>query len=130
MNISEINSTSPNFNGKIITKGKITPYLQDEILNNKELQKLASGEKDILVRIKNKKERKYHANHAKGEMLYRLSVEPKKQNETLVDKVKSYLGLTTKINLSKAYHSEDSTVSIIEKRINANFLAKKLNIEV
>ena len=130
MNISEINSTSPNFNGKIITKGKITPYLQDEILNNKELQKLASGEKDILVRIKNKKERNYHVNHAKGEMLYRLSVESKKQNETLADKVKSFLGLTTKVNLSKAYHSEVSTASIIKKRINAKFLAKKLNIEV
>lgn len=130
MNISEINSISPNFNGKIITKGKITPYLQDEILNNKELQKLASGEKDILVRIKNKKERNYHVNHAKGEMLYRLSVESKKQNETLADKVKSFLGLTTKVNLSKAYHSEVSTASIIKKRINAKFLAKKLNIEV
>ena len=54
MNITTINNNNTNFNGKLITKGKASEYLKNEILKNTELKKLASGENDILVKVKNK----------------------------------------------------------------------------
>ena len=130
MNITAINNTNTNFNGKILTQGKASQYLKNEILNNTELKKLASGENDIIVKIKNKKENGYHVNHAKGETLYQLSIEARKEKPSLVDKVKSFLNIVPHAKISQNYHSEDTLVTLMKERLNAQKFAKKLNIEI
>ena len=130
MNITTINNNNTNFNGKLITKGKASEYLKNEILKNTELKKLASGENDILVKVKNKKETGYHVNHAKGDTLYQLSIEARKEKPSLVDKIKSFLELVPQVKISKNFHSEDTLVAIMEERVEAQKYAKKLNKEI
>lgn len=129
MNIAAINDANPNFNGKILTKGKASQYLKNEILNNTELKKLASGENDVLVKIKNRKEKYHHINHEKGETLYQLSVEFRKEKPSLLEKFKSFLGLVPQVKITKNFHSEDTALMLMEERVNAQRYAKKLNIE-
>ncbi len=108
-----VNISKPAFTGRIITKGKWTKNLKDAFFNSKAIQDLASGEKDVIGRLKYKSAPSNDYNHTWGEPLFKLSLEMKNPHPTLVEKVKSFLGLSRKV-INEFYHSEDS----LAKKIN------------
>lgn len=124
MNISPINNDSQtNFNGKIITKGKWTESLKKEFLQNKEIQKIASGKYDIIG----------HMSRKKTDALipvFKLEVEAISEKPSKMEKLKSFLGLTDVVALSDSYHTEMGTSCLMENRLKAKHIAKLLNIEV
>ncbi len=101
------NNNKYTFTGRIITKGPWTETLKDAFFNSKAIHDLASGEKDVIGRLKRKSAPSKDYNHTWGEPLFKLSLEMKSQHPTLIEKVKSILGLSRKV-INEFYHSEDS----------------------
>ena len=124
------NSQPPSFAGQLILNGKYNKAFDKALRSNSEISKLVSGEKDIVAKISSRKAKHYTLNHFKGETLYKLAFEARSANPTILDKIKSYVGLFPKVNLSTHYHSEDTIVDMIEKRVDAKKCAKALNIEI
>ena len=126
MEIRQVNNV--NYTGKIITKGKWTQTLAQAFTDNPEVKKLASGKYDIIGKMTAVKTHPYDVNHLLDESLYSLSISAKKENPSLLDRVKSFLGLQPKANITINHHGEDKMLKIMDKRIKADTLGKKLNI--
>lgn len=129
MNISPINNNQTNFNGKIITKGHWTNYLENAFVNNPEVKKMASGDKNIIGKMSHRYASRKSFEHFKGEELFKLSISTEKENPTFMDKVKSFLRLSPKVNLSKHYHSEIGTHALMRNRIDAGTYGNKLDLK-
>lgn len=128
MNISPINNTQTNFNGKIITKGHWTTYLENAFTNNSEVKKMASGDKNIIGKMSRKHATRGNCQHYEGQELFKLSILSEKENPTFWEKVKSFFGFSPKVNLSKHYHSEAGTQALMRNRINAHMYENKLDL--
>lgn len=117
----------PAFNGRIITKGPWTKTLKDAFLNSKGINDLASGEKDVIGRLKYKSAPMDDYNHMWGETVFKLSLEMKSQKPSLKERIKSLLGLSRKV-VNEYYHSEKSLAErignmskeFIEHRMSCN----------
>ena len=112
-----IATKQPAFNGRIITKGPWTKTLKDAFLNSKGINDLASGEKDVIGRLKYKSAPMYDYNHMWGETVFKLSLEMKSPKSSLKERVKSMLGLSRKV-INRYYHSEDGMISIMRNISN------------
>lgn len=129
MNISPINNNQTNFNGKIITKGHWTNYLENAFVNNPEVKKMASGDKNIIGKMSLRYASRGHSQHFAGEELFKLSISSEKENPTFVEKVKSFFGLSPKVNISEHYHSETGTHILMRNRINASAYGDRLDLK-
>lgn len=130
MNVTPINKNQTTFNGSIITKGHWSKSLLREFLDNPQTQMLANGEYDIIARMSTRKSKHHTMTHAKGEPLYKLTLEAQKGNSPFINSIKSFLGLTSKIEVTRNYHSEDSMEDLMRKRINAKKYADYLDITI
>ena len=120
MKINEI--TTPNytnkaqqqsFSGRVITKGPWTESLKNAFLNSKAINELASGEKDVIGRLKFRPASMDDYNHVYGEPVFKLSLEMKSQKPSLKERIKSVLGLSRKV-INRYYHSEKSLAEKIQ----------------
>lgn len=129
MNIAPINNNQTNFNGKILTKGHWTNYLENAFVNNPEVKKMASGDKNIIGKMSHRYASGKHYEHFKGEELFKLSITTEKENPTFMDKVKSFFGFSPKVNLSEHYHSESGTQILMRNRIDASTYGDELDLK-
>ena len=117
-----------NYKGNIITKGKWTKPLAEAFKTNTEIKKLASGSYDVIGNMKTSKSHPFDVNHMQDESLYQLSISARKENPSILDKIKSFLGLLPNVQITRNHHGEDKMLTIMDKRIKADTLSKKLNI--
>ena len=130
MNISSINNSRPNFNGKIITKGPWTKELKDAFLQNEEIKKVAAGKYNIIGHLSKKKADFTDFGHSKGETVYKLQIEAMSESPSLLERAKSLLGFTNVAELSNNYHSEIGTEQLMYNRLKADAIAKCLDINL
>lgn len=123
------NNTPVTFNGKIITKGHWTSYLEEAFNRHPEIQKLASYDFNIIGNMTHKKSSGKGFHYA-GEDLYQLTISAEKENPSLKERIKTCLGLNKSHPLSRRFHRETSTYNIINDRINAEEIIKNLNLEI
>lgn len=128
MNIQPINNSSLNFSGKIITRGKWPVTMINAFEFNPEVQKLASGEFNIIGKVSRKKPSKDDIYHYENERLYKLSIIAMPEKATLMDNVKYLFGMLPKINLTQKYHSDATMVNLMKERIQFNSYKEKLGI--
>ena len=123
---AQSNNNTPAFNGRIITKGvDWTPRLKKAFQNSKAVKDLASGEKDVIGRLKTSFANYDDVNHYPDEELFRLSIEMKDPKASFMEKVKSFLGLNKRY-VNTHSHSEGGMVRIL-KGIKSNVLEKLVN---
>ena len=103
MKILPVNNTSPNFNGKIITKGPWTDYLKEGFERNPDIIKLASGKKDIIGELSHKKAKR-SVHHSQGEDIYKLKLKAVPSEMGILDKIKYILGITPEVPVRRDYH--------------------------
>ena len=129
MNINTINSTNPNFNGRILTKGRWPEGLKKSFLENPEVNKIAQEAKyDIIGKMSSMRAKRNDFKHYYGEPLFKLTLIAKKENPTFIDKVKAFIGLLPKVKITRNYHCESSMESIMSKRLKATRIKEKLDI--
>ena len=129
MNINAINSTNPNFNGRILTRGRWSEELKKSFLENPEVNKFAQEAKyDIIGKMSSKRAKKHDFNHYYGEQLFKLTLMAQKENPTFIDKVKALFGLLPKAKITHNYHCESSMELLMSKRLNATSIKDQLNI--
>lgn len=130
MNVLPINNSNcanyTNFNGKVITKGKWPHILEKRFRLNTEVQKLAAGEYDIIGNLSHKISNGKDKKHYKGQNIYKVSIQALKENASILDRIKMFFGLAPKENLSKNYHSLDTSIDVIDTRVNSENLKEKL----
>lgn len=102
-----------------------TPTLHKAFINSKAVKDLASGEKNVVGRLKTTCAGPRDFNHYDGETLYKLSVELKDPNAPFFEKVKSFLGLNRHC-INQYSHSEKSLCSIMSS-IHTSALEKIVN---
>lgn len=135
MNIQPINNATPNFNGKLITKGAYTKNLKQLIIENQTLNSIVkNSDYDVVAKMSSKKASTRDLSHIPGEELFQLSIYTYKS--TFFNKLKSKLGLLSKVSeqkITQSYHKEKSMLGILEDRLSTdgnilNNLKKKLNV--
>lgn len=126
MKISAINNT-PNFEGRIITKGAWTNTLREQFEHNPEIIKLAAGEKDIIGNMSSRIARS-SVHHSGGEELFKLTLKAAPSKMTLKEKIKDFFGFLPIINITANYHRENSMLRIMQERINASKYSKRLGL--
>ena len=131
MDISAINNSNPNFNGRIITKGPWPKYLKNVFTENPEMKKLASGNSDIVGKLKTKCSIfSYEGKSFTGGYIYKIEIYAKKEKPTLKDKIMKFLGLRPTISLTKNYNGINTTETCIKNKINAKEYSQKLGIKI
>lgn len=128
MNIQQINSSTPNFNGKIITRGKWPTVMKNAFEFNPEIEKLASGEFNIIGKVSRRKPFKDDFYHYENDRLYKLSIIAMPEKATLMDNIKYLFGMLPKINLTRNYHSSATMIDLMKERIKFNSYKEKLGI--
>ena len=120
------NYNSPSFNGRILVKGSDwTPELRHAFMKSKGIHTLARGKDDVIGRLKTYWADDYDMNHCSGETLYKLSIELRKPNASLLEKTKSFLGLNSHC-INRHKHSERSLSKIIHD-LDAQIVTKLIN---
>ena len=127
MKIAPINTTQPNFNGKIIKKGHWTQELTNVFDTNPEVQKLIQGDKDIIAKMSSKLRSHYFE---KPEETFKLKLISIPEKPTFMDKVKLFLGLLPHKNVTKNYHRSFRLNNLFDIRINAQRYAEELKINL
>ena len=128
MNIQPINSVDSNFKGKIITRGCWTRHMNSVFKDNPEVIKLASGEYNIIGRMRSIKATEDDFYHHKNEKLYKVSIVAMPEKSTILDNIKYLFGLLPKVSLTEDYHSAATTLDVIKERIHFNSFKEKLGI--
>ena len=126
MEIKHCNSI--NHSGRILTKGKWSLTLAEAFKENPEVKKLADGEYNIIGKMQTRTSHPLDINHLQDEPLYRLSLTCRREQPSIMDRVKSFLRIGKTVKITRNYHDEDEMLNIIDKRIKAETLGKKLNI--
>ena len=115
-------NNTPSFNGKIIVKGKQwNDALLEAFEKSEGIKQLASGEKDVIGRLKTKYASERDYNHFSGQTLYKLNVEMRSPKPSFKEKVKSFFGISQKTYLTRHYHSEVGLKDIIHN-FHINYL--------
>lgn len=128
MNIQPINSSTLNFNGKIITKGKWPAMMETAFELNPEIEKLASGKFNIIGKVSCRKPFKDDMYHYENDRLYKLSIIAIPEKATLIDKIKYLFGMLPKIKLCHDYHSSATMIDLMNERIKFDSYKKRLGI--
>ena len=129
MNILPINN-NPSFNGRIITRGTWTKNLKKTFIENPEVQKLASGEMNIVGDMSHRKYFSFIDRiHSFGEDTYKLKLYAEKENPTLLEKIKNFFGFNNALDLTLLYHKEESTIEKINRRIKAHPIKRVFGLE-
>lgn len=129
MNINTINSTNPNFNGRILTKGRWPERLKKSFLENPEVNKVAQETKyDIIGKMSSMRAKRSDYNHYYREPLFKLTLIAKEENPTFIDKVKAFIGLLPEVKITHNYHRESSMESIMNRRLQATWIKDELDI--
>ena len=129
MNISLTdNRNRINFYGKIITKGQWTNELSGYFKTNQEVQKLASGNYNIIAKMSEKISGTNDRNHVAGLPIYKLTLKAIPEKNSLWEKFKLLFGLSPKIEVTRHHHIEPSMRLLIDERINADKYTKLLGI--
>lgn len=129
MNIQLINNRSnTSFGGKIITKGQWTKHLAEHFINNHEVQKLASGDYNIIGKMSEKISSTNDLNHVAGLPIYKLTLKAISEKSSLWENFKLLFGLSPKIKVTRYHHTEPSMKRLIDERINADKYSKILGI--
>ena len=131
MNIAPINNanTNTNFSGKVITKGSWYNYMKEAFIQNPELKELAKGDYNIIGNMSSKKATSFSKKHYQGQALFKLKITAEKENPTLMDKIKYFLGLNKSYKVTRNYHSENTVDTAMENRIKADKIKKALGLE-
>lgn len=128
MQVTPINcSYNQTFEGRLIPKGKWTPSLLKSFENNSEIQKLISGEYDIVAKM-NRQIAKKNEYYFKGTPLYSLTLSAEKPNLSFIEKFKNFFKSNKELKVAQNYHTEDGLLSIIDVRANAEKYKKILGI--
>ena len=131
MNINPINHTnSTSFNGKLILKGNWPKHLADELKEHYAIKQIAKSEYDVVATMLSKKATKNTDSYSKGEQIYKVILSAIKEKPTKQEKLNYKSDNYPKIELSEHFHSDESTASILLKKIKPEVLSKNLNIFV
>lgn len=122
--VQNYNQQNPNFNGKIMTKGVWTNYLERTFLNNEAVKRFAESGYDIIGKMKYRKSSGYSMVHNKGDELYKLSISAIKENSSIWEKIKAFFGFGNTIKITQGFHRERSMENIMCQRINDKRLAR------
>ena len=129
MNIRPLNNTNNSFNGKIITRGAWTKKLEKTFRENPEIQQLASGKMNVVGEMSHRKILSFIDKiHPIGMDTYKLKIYAENEKPSLFETLKSLLGLNKSKTLSHFYHSEKSTLNIINQRIKAPLYKHLFNL--
>lgn len=133
MNVLPINTSNPNFDGKIIKKGHWTSDLNEVFDNHPELQKLKQSDKDIIAKMSTSWKMypisvKHTSLGYKLEDVYKLTLTSMPKEPSLWDKVKLFLGFMPSASLTRHYHREFNTENLIRWNLNAKRFVKKLKL--
>lgn len=129
MNIQSVNNKgNASFGGRIITKGQWTNGLSEYFKNNQEVQKLASGDYNIIAKMSKKISGTNDRNHAAGLPIYKLTLKAIPEKSSLWEKFKLLFGLSPKIKVTRHHHMEPSMKHLMDERINADKYTKLLGI--
>ena len=123
MNINPINTTvQPNFKGMVITQGKWVNGYSTVFADNKNIIKAAKNH-TIYGEMKEVTASGQDNIHYPGETLYRISIIAKKDNPTLLEKFKYFLGFAPKTHLTLNFHSLRGTGELLK---NEGLIAEAL----
>ena len=123
------NSNNTNFNGKILVKGNCPQHLKKSFLSLPALKELASGEHDIIGKFQYRKAHWLYDNrHYPGEDTYKLKLIAQKENPTIWDRLKGFLGLNPSVDVTHHYHCEGTTDLLMNRRIDYNKYKTRLGI--
>ena len=116
------NNQTPNFNGKLLTKGKWTPELKSLFLNNETLNDIAKNSKYNIVGVMSScVAGKADIYHDFGEKLYKLTLVATKENPSFKEKIKNLFSVASgskKKAITKCYHKEISMLDIMSERLS------------
>ncbi len=128
MNISPINNyQNTNFNGKVITRGHwpegVDRYFQS-------MPQVVEAAKNSRYNIVGKMHKKTLQDYPFYDEItrYRLTISAEKENPTLLDRIKNFLGLNPKIRLSQHHHRGERYPEMLEDRIKNNTLTERLGL--
>lgn len=130
MNISPINNTNLNFNGKVITKGSWTPALKKAFQENIEVRNVAQKSNyDIIGILTRMRTPKNDLEHFQGDNLYKLTIAAMNEKPTWKEKLNAIFNkYDHKAEVTENYHSEEGIVQIMESALVSHKIRKKLNI--
>lgn len=129
MNMQLINNRNNiSFSGKIITNGEWTERLSERFKSNQEVQKLASGDYNIIAKMSKKLSGNNDQNHIAGLPIYKLTLKAIPEKTSLWERFKFVFGLSPKIKVTRHHHIEPSMELLIDERINADKYTKLLGI--
>lgn len=117
-----INRVNPSFHGNLYLRNPNlwTNNMRQAISDNESIQNKLKDH-DIFGSISTKKEKKiphYLACHSQGDTIYKVSFTTRKDNSSVVDRIKNGLGLLDKkYQLTRHFHSERTIVKRIENLI-------------
>ena len=118
MNITPMNNTNVNFNGKIITKGNWPKNLKKQFVENTAINNFANNSKsDIIGIMSAKTSSKYDIYHDPGERLFKLTLVTTKEKPSIIETIKNALGIYSeadKQNITHAFHREEKMSNIID----------------
>lgn len=128
MYIQSINNNNFNFNGKIKTKGKWQPYMENFFRENPEVREMANGHRDIIGIMHCKQPSAIERERFLRGNKYKLTIMSTPENPSFLDKIKMKFGLMPKVNVSKNYHSSVTTIDYMESRIKADKYKEPLKL--
>ncbi len=130
MNILPINNNSnTNFNGRILTIGHgWNEKIKNAFVENSEIKKLAEGKVDIIGKLRTRRAEYGDFNHCLNEPLYKFDLMVGKSKSPIINKIAAYLGILPKVKMVRGYHGEDSFISRLNNRPNAEQLKSRFKI--
>ena len=123
-------ATAPNFGGKVFAKGDNWPYaLRVVFEKSKPINEVAQNiDKHICGRLSTSKYKQSSLFHHKGAERYRINLYLEKDGANKFERMWNYMLAPFKNRLTKRYHSEYSTMEIIDEKMNAKYVRNKLSV--
>ena len=127
MKINTFQNTS--FKGSLKLLGG-TSSIRSSFFNNDTLKKLADSSKYDIVGIIKSKNASNHEKYILGtdEVLFKLTLKAKRPVKSFADKILNFICPSHIINPTRNYHSEETTIRIIDGYNNLEDLKRGLNI--
>ncbi len=129
MNITPIQMTNTNasnqaFTGRIAVKGHWPQRLEKAFLNSDGIKQLADEGYNVTGSLSHRIAKDTDQVHAYRENLYKLKLNVQKENPTILDRIKSLVGLSThKINNN---HHSANTIEEMLNQVSANFYHERM----
>ena len=128
MNIN-CNYQNTAFKGRIKLIGDATQCIKNAYYGNKTLRELAKGDYDIIGIIKSRNADNHEIyKQGKDEVLYKFSLTARKKVNGFFRNIIDIFNFRPTIKPTKNYHSEETTINIINSFNDIKTLKKELNI--